>query len=200
MEPKDRLVLEVVLAAVFVVFLVVLSIVVVNASEGSSTETTITNSFNTYNYDIPAQTRYEKLTTKPYIIDDGKYARVYPSRVVFSNDRDYKKRYGYDHDRKFSYDSWSQLRIAEGLFGNSINNYEVYVRNREYTGGYFKVVFYFEDYYGDVGSEAMTHYIGPREESRFVFKDISPSRYEYRNWWYEVIPISKKDSFYVDDY
>ena len=145
MESRERFVIEIVLAGIFIAFLVSLSIIIVNASQGSETETTITNSFNTYNYNVPAQTR-----------------------------------------------------IAEGLFGNDINNYEVYVQNREYAGGYFRVVFNFEDHYGNVDSNTETHYVGPREESRFVFKDISPDRYDYRRWWYEIKSLDKTNSFYIN--
>ena len=73
-----------------------------------------------------------------------------------------------------------------GIFGNDIDRYEVYVRNRGYTGGYFKVNFYFKDYYGRTRTESTNRYISPRGESRFVFKDISREKYKYLDWSYEV--------------
>jgi|SRR3990172_1126519 len=195
MESRERFVIEIVLAGIFIAFLVSLSIIIVNASQGSETETTITNSFNTYNYNVPAQTRYTTLMAKPYIVGDGNYVRIYDAgRIVYTRD-DFKYA---DDERHLLYDSWSQLRIAEGLFGNDINNYEVYVQNREYAGGYFRVVFNFEDHYGNVDSNTETHYVGPREESRFVFKDISPDRYDYRRWWYEIKSLDKTNSFYIN--
>ncbi len=180
------MILEIILAVVFIVFLIMISIVVINAAEGSETETTITNSFNTYNYNTyPArtQTQYTTLSAKPYIVDND-YERNY----YLIDDTDYfNDGRHYDSDNRYlSYDSSSRLRVSEGLFGNDINNYEVYVRNKDYTGGYFTVNFYFEDYYGNVDFEVMKHYIDPREENRFVFKDISPNRYDYRRWWYDV--------------
>jgi hypothetical protein len=65
------------------------------------------------------------------------------------------------------------------------------VENREYAGGYFKVIFYFEDYYGRRRTESITRYIPAKEERLFLFKDISPEDYEYRAWWYEVESLSK---------
>ena len=200
---KERMLLEIVLAVIFIAFLVVLSIVVINASEGpkSETETTITNSFNTYNYNAyPLTTRTQRtaLTTKPHIIDDFNdgfygdykrsyargYARVYYSEDFYDNIYDSGKRHLF-------YDADSRQEISRGLFGNDINRYEVYVRNRDYTGGYFKVVFRFEDNYGNEDSYAIMHYVPAREEKLFLLKDISPSRYEYSSGWYEVDSLSK---------
>jgi hypothetical protein len=216
MESKERFVIEIILSVVFIAILILGSIVVINASEGSKTETTITNSFNTYNYNYdsdlktqPSTIKYTTIRDKPYIIDDDRYMMVYDNKKVIYNVNNEKviKDYGaYNIDRESGriyyinradfydnspdYDAQAQLRIAEGFLGNDINNYEVYVTNREYTGEYFKVVFYFEDYSGNVDSKAITKYIGPREESMFVIKDVTPNKYENKRWWYKVILVN----------
>ncbi|MEK6847938.1 MAG: hypothetical protein AABX50_02340, partial [Nanoarchaeota archaeon] len=153
-------------------------------SEGS--EVTIENSFNTYNINTAQPSYVRPAYTEPYIADRS-YSKPYIIDRTYSG-----KPYIIDDDKRYlKYDSWSRNRAAEGLFGNSIDNYEVYVQNLDYTGGYFKVVFYFEDYYGNSESEAMTEYIGPRDEEKFVIKKLSSSRYEYRTWRYSIQPITK---------
>lgn len=141
-------------------------------------------------------TNYPSRTSaKPYIVDREDYSRVYYTR----DSSEYKDTKSYSDDRYLTYDDSGNFRIYSGIVGNRVDNYEVYVRNREYVGGYFKTIFYFEDYYGNVDSESMTHYIPAGEENRFVLKDISPPRYKYKTWWYDVVPLTKtptKDYFY----
>jgi len=184
---RERI-LEIVLAAVFILLLVFGSITVIRASGGSSqeTETTITNSFNTYTYNYNTypenggQYRYTLTARQDYADYYSNYYHVKNLRYQRSDDKRYL-RYGYDAD----------FRVAEGLFGNDINRYEVFVRNKEYVGGNFKVVFYFGDYYGNVDSQAMTNYVPAREEKLFLLKDVSPSRYDYKRWWYTVDSLDK---------
>ena len=201
MEQRERTILEIAVAVVFVAFLVLGSIVIINAGSDSKTETTTTNSFNTYNYNTypNAQRSYTTPATKPYIVDDGRYFRVYHDYddVIYVRDN---ARYS-DNKRYLRYDADSRLRVVDGLFGNDINRYEVYVRNRDYAGGNFKVVFHFEDYYGNVDSHAMTYYVPAREEKLFLLKDASPSRYEYRTWWYTVDSLDKvkTESYFYGD-
>jgi len=180
---------------------------------------TYANPASSYSY--PSMMRYSALSTKPYIVDryydSYKYDNVkiyysdrprnyyiydddydkdyYSGDYDYYDDRDYRDRYDSDYhkkdDRYLSYDDFGNFKTYKGIVGNKVDNYEVYVRNRDYVGGYFKAVFHFEGYYGNVDSESMTHYIPAREEKRFVLKDISPSRYDYRRWWYEVVPLTK---------
>lgn len=176
MEESERRRIEILVGAIFiVVLLIVVSLVLILASPSQKTE--ITNSYNTYNLETRSSPSHVD-SVKPYILDRG--YDVYYVR----GDRRYVNDY-YDK-RYLNYDSYSNFEVSEGLFGNDIDKYNVYVFNREYAGGYFKTTFYFEDYYGNVETEVITHYIGPREEQRFIIKDVSPSRYEYRSWWYEV--------------
>jgi hypothetical protein len=176
MEYKERFVLEIIAGVIFLAFLVLGSIVIINASEG--TEITIKDSYNTYNINTEPVMASSGSYLKPYIVDRGDYARVYyiddKSRVTTSD-----KRY-------LEYNSRSEYGRVKGIFGNYIDRYDVYVENEAYTGRYFKVTFNFEDYYGKIDEESMTYYIKPMEEKRFTFKDVTPSGYEHKRWWYEV--------------
>lgn len=189
METKERRIVEILAWVTFIALLFLVVFIVIGSSQA---KTTITNSYNTYNI-YPAQQTQDVSTrpyiytdtvyAKPYIVDRGDYARIYyvPSDFRYADSNDRYLRY-YEHGR---------LRAVDGIFGNDINRYEVYVKNKEYTGGYFTVIFYFEDYYGREGSESITHYIPAKKEKLFLFKNISPSEYKYRAWWYEVKPRTK---------
>ena len=218
MEPRDRKLLEIIVAVIFIILLVLSSVLIVGAY--GNPKTTITNSYNTYtyNYDrsgaVPSYSypRINLVDTKPYIVDRyGDYYKYDNVKVYYSNrprtyyfdDYDYnyyddKDRYDTrrykpkkSDDRYLRYDDAGNFKTYKGIVGNNVNNYEVYVRNRDYVGGYFKTIFYFEDYYGNVNSKSMTHYIPAQEEKKFVLKDVSPSRYDYRRWWYDVVPPTK---------
>ena len=219
MEPRDRKFLEIIVAAIFIILLVLSSVLIVGAY--GKPKTTITNSYNTYsyNYENPSPVsaslyypypRTNLIYGKPYIVDRTRYRdysrgydRVYyldRQRTYYFDDYDYdyydeKDRYDsrdYKTDEEYlRYDDSADFRTYKGIVDNRVNSYEVYVRNVEYAGGYFKTIFYFEDYYGRVDSRSITHYIPAKEEKKFVLKDISPSRYDYRRWWYEVVPLTK---------
>jgi len=179
METNERRMIEILIGVVFIVLLFLIVFLVVGASGGE--KTTITNSYNTYNIYPAQQTQY--VSAKPYIVDRGDYARIYYVPSDF--------RYAEPYDRYSRYYESSRLRTSKGILGNDIHRYEVYVKNREYVGGYFNVKFYFEDYYGRMKSESISHYIPAREEKLFLFKDISPDRYKYSAWWYEVKSSTK---------
>jgi len=224
MEPRNRMILEAVIGAIFIVILVLASVMVVSAyknPEGAhkNSGATIINSYNTNSFNTyPPQTAPSQTTSrvyatqyatsscpsrtaKPYIIDREDYVdrRDY-SRVYYTKDSsEYSDNKPCSDDRYLRYDDSGNFRAYKGVVGNRVDDYEVYVRNREYVDGYFKTIFYFEDYYGDVDSESITHYIPAGEEKSFVFKDVSPSRYEYRTWWYDVASLTKTpttDYFY----
>lgn len=184
METRERRLIEILIGAVFVLLLLLIVFLVVG---GSAPKTEVTNSYNTYNIYSAPQTR--DVSVKPYIVDKGDYYKIY----YVSDDFKYLK--SYDEYLDYSYDG--RLKIVEGVFGNNIYRYEVFVKNRESVGGYFKVIFYFKDYYGKTKSEVVTHYIPAQEEKLFVLKDVSPSDYKYRSWWYEVESLTKiPEKFY----
>ena len=190
METNERRMIEILIGAAFIIFLLLIVFLVIGVSGGK--RTTITNSFNTYNIYSTPQTQYISAKPyiidrgdyyKPYIVDRGDYARIYYVPSDF--------RYAEPYDRYSRYYDSSRLRTIKGILGNDIHRYEVYVKNREYVGGYFNVKFYFEDYYGRTRSESINHYIPAREEKLFLFKDISPDRYKYRSWWYKIESSTK---------
>lgn len=185
--PNKRRLVEILIGVVFVILLVLIVFLVISYSGNGSK---IVNSFNTYTIynNVPAQTDY---SSKPYIIDmRDYYRRDYAQVYYIPNDL----RYAEPYKKPLAYYDDAQLKTVTGALGNDIDRYEVYVKNREYVGGYFKVVFYFEDYYGKTSSQSITEYIPAREEKLFLLKDISPDRYKYRNWWYEVESLSKVPS------
>jgi hypothetical protein len=213
------------LALIFLLILLVFFVTGVYGYSYKSSGTTITNSYNTNSFNAyPSQTalsaykmrytaspyssakysdssyyvnRGSRKPAKPYIVDRGDYGRGY-----YDGDdlRDYTDN-DYPDRRYLRYDDYGNFREYPGILGNRVNSYEVYVRNREYAGGYFKTVFYFEDYYGNIDSESTTHYIPAREEKRFFIKDVSPPMYKYRTWWYDVMPLTKtpKKTNYNED-
>ena len=185
MEIKDRRIIEILAAITFIALLFLVVFIVIGSSQA---KTTITNSYNTYNiYPAPQTQRltYPTYTHyyKPYIIDRGDYAWIYYVPSDF--------RYAESYDGYLRYYECGQLKESKGTFGNDIYRYKVDVKNRGYIGGYFKVGFYFEDYYGRTRSESITHYIPAKGEKLFLFKDISPGEYKYRRWWYEVKSLTK---------
>jgi len=179
METNEKRMIEILIWVVFIALLFLVVFIVIGSSQPKST---ITNSYNTYNiYSTTPRTQY--VYTKPYIVDRGDYARIYYVPSDF--------RYAESSDRYLRYYECGRLKESKGTFGNDINRYEVDVKNREYVGGYFKVRFYFEDYYGRTRSESITHYIPAKGEKLFLFKDISSDEYKYRAWWYEVKSLTK---------
>jgi hypothetical protein len=185
MELDNKKKLEIALGIVFVALLILVVILVVSSAGGSkiTTTTTIENSFNTYNiYTQPLANQLVYTDAKPYIIDKD------DTRAYVDRDFRYTRSYASEY---LGYDSWAQRRTTKGVIGRDIEIFEVYLTNLDYMGGYFTVKYYFEDYYGRVNTESVTHYIKPRSEELFVLKNISPDKYDYRAWWYEVVSQTK---------
>lgn len=186
-------IIEILVWGLAIVSLIILILLVIGISPTG--KSTITNSYNTntniqrvplyssYSYPI-TRTSYVPYS-KPYIVQD-RY--VDTARLYYVRD---DPRYAKSNDGYLRYDDWGRRKVVRGIFGNDIDRYEVYVRNRGYMGGYFKVNFYFEDYYGRIRTESTSRYISPRGDGRFVFKDISREKYKYRDWSYEVISQTK---------
>ncbi len=222
MEKQERFVIEVLLGVILVVFLIMLIFLFTGVSGKTQTSTVISNSYNTNTYTLPTpsysfynppyssyrpistRSSYRPLATrpsyrdpysKPYIVSD-RYSDT--ARLYYVKD---DIRYTKSDDRYLRYQDFGQHRTVKGIFGNNIDKYEVYVRNRDYIGGYFTVRFNFEDYYGRTSSYSITHYIKPQEEKRFLFKDVSTYDYKYGGWRYEVIPRTKAPtSVYYNSY
>jgi len=158
MEMNEKRILEALLGTILIVLLVMMIFLFTTInSTGNTTTTTITNSFNTNNYYSTPQ----------------KYSPA-----------DYTKTKDYDY---LNYDYHAYKKTAKGILGNEIEDYIVYVKNQDYKPGYFRVKYYFTDYYGDTKTESMTYYIKPKQGREFVYKNIYKDKYKFHDWHYEVI-------------
>ena len=180
-------VIEIFLGAILIILLIIMifSFTSVSASGSSSQTTTISNSYNTYNigttqpryvydsYDYydKAPTKYYK-TDKPYYYDDRNYLR-----------------YNYRPYRDYQYPRY-KYEYSEGIFGNEIKEYKVYLENKEHKSGYFTVKFYLADHKGRVRTESVTHYLKPYEGKIFRYKNVFDDEYDYA-WNYKIISYAK---------
>ena len=78
-------------------------------------------------------------------------------------------------------------KTVKGVLGNNIEHYIVYVKNQDYKPGYFRVNYYFTDYYGNTKTEAITYYIKPKQGKEFIYKNIYKDKYRFHDWNYKVI-------------
>lgn len=169
MEINEKRVTEIFLATILVLLLIVIIFLFTSQSTTGKSLSTISNSYNTYYINQDSQTQ--------------EYYKPYDSIYSLESDLDQK--------RYLQFKSRSDLIREDRLFGEDIQKYIVYVRNKEYKGGYFTVKFYFEDYYGKETTQSITHYIKPYEEKAFYYKDLYADRYEHYKTYYKVIPITK---------
>lgn len=86
----------------------------------------------------------------------------------------------------------SERKESTGILGNKITRYYVYVKNKDYVGGYFTVKFHFTDYYGKTSTELITKYIKPQEQEKFFYQTIKEDKYNLYKWDYEVISQTKQ--------
>ncbi len=165
---EDEFIIKVFLGAILIILLILLVFIAIRQPTNTSSTVVISNSYNTYAYSY----------------EDDKADRDY-------RDRDYKRTRHRETRQALDYDDWSRTRVLEeGIFGNKVDIYEVYVKNTEEVGGYFTVRFYFEDYYGDIDTEKMTHYISPGERKMFSYRDVYTGGHDYSDWRYKVISES----------
>lgn len=211
MENRDRFVIEVFLGLILIVFLFLLVFFVIGISNNSSTAGSnptvllpaVTKNYNSNNYNtysperVLGTTEIHRVSDRSYYNDyyDENRARVYYRDYYFYDDN-----YRYNgndacqyenRERYLEYNSFSQLEKDEGVFGNDINNYEVYVRNEDFVGGYFEVTFYFEDYSGKTSKNSEVYYVPAREETKFFYRDVAPTRYKYSSWSYDVKSLTE---------
>ncbi len=159
MEKEDLMIIKVFLGIILVVFMIILVFVALKQPTNTTSTIVVSNSYNTYSYSY----------------EDGRYV-----------DRNYDKTY--KKERLFlRYSDTSRHRTSEGIFGEDVNIYTVYVRNRENVGGYFTVKFYLRDNHRDADIERIMKYIGPHEEKSFTFRDVYRGGHGYADWDYEVI-------------
>jgi len=165
---EDEYIIKGLLAGIFIVLLLILVFVAIQEPESQESNVVITNSYNTNTYSYNEGNDYV--------------------------DRDYYRTSDRNYD-SLRYSDTGKHRRTEGIF-NDIDEYMVYVKNREDVGGYFTVRFYFENRYGDPDTEMITKYIGPYENEKFAFKDIYEGGHNYRNWKYKVTSESSTPLYY----
>ena len=162
-------VIEIFLGLSLIILIIIMILLFTNVQASKST-TTISNSYNTQiynansNYPTPIYNQKTSQTLKKYSTKDYNYLRY----TSVGN-----------HERYY------------GVFGNEINEYKVYVRDREHKGGYFTTRFYLTDYYGKTRTESVTHYLKPKEERKFVYKNVynDGKKYKYQN--YKIVSHTK---------
>ena len=172
---------ELFLGLTLVIFLILLSVLVISISDNSYSKkqsNIISNSYNINSYNT---------------ISQNKQTPYYGNRIYIKKDIRYLKQSNpYSKTKYLRFSGNAYQTRTKGIFGNDINKYSVYVKNQDYKGGYFTVRYYLKDYYGNVKTERITHYISPRESKQFLLKDISPKEYGRVSWNYEIISHSKK--------
>lgn len=143
-------------------------------TQGSTIQ--VVNSYNTQNTYITYNTINVVQTTVQQVSLVGKdnhHNYIYDREIDCTN-TDYKY--------------YSGQERQDRTFGSSVQEYYVYVLNKERTGRYFTVVFELEDKTGEEYSQSITKYIRAGEKVRFSYRDVQFERNEIIDWDYEVIP------------
>jgi hypothetical protein len=105
-----------------------------------------------------------------------------------TNYRNYDKIYEKPIEIKSSLDyySYGNHFKEKTIFNNYRDEFNVYVVNKDYEGGYFEVKFTFCDYYGNCFSESITKYVSSKDKVKFVYLDLQIEKYKYNTWKYVV--------------
>lgn len=171
MEFEERRILELFLGLVFVAILAMIVVLVFYLPDSGrsvpSTSNVISNSYNTYNVvEVPQKEIY--------------VVKNYYDKNIFL-EKNYEREY-------LDYSSYGEHEREETIFNNYRDEFRVYVVNKDYDGGYFKVKFYFCDYYDNCFSETIEKYIPAGEEEKFYYVDVHDGKYKYDEWGYKVFP------------
>lgn len=182
MEFKEKQVLELFLGLIFVALLVVVVLLAIylpsSGQNGKYSSPSViqdsynSNSYNENNYEVP-QNDEIKIVRLDYYDNDGKQRYFY--------ERDYDEEY-------LCYSSWGERSRRKDFFNNYIDEFKVYVVNKDNEGGYFEVKFYFCDYDDDCFSRTIEKYIPAKEEKVFSYVDAQGEKYKYHDWEYKVFP------------
>ncbi len=192
---RKRLILELAIALVFVALLLILSISVIKNTKQQEKEIQVENLvltnyyvYNTYVY-APSETKTlvypEKASGYPRIHGDyhNYYEGPYPDyeNSRFSGGENREK---ISTDRSYSY--FGQKTQEEDFLGGYVNEYRVYVLNREKTGEYFTVTFRLRNMQGSEYSESITKYVRGGERELFLYKDVLSEKRENILLGYDV--------------
>ena len=174
---RERVV-EIFLGVALIILLIIMILSFTSVSAKSNT-ITITDSYNTYNIGT---------TQSQYARNSYDYYNKVPTKY-------YKTNTYYDDGNYLRYDTKSRYKYTTGLFGNEINEYKVYLENKEHEQGYFTVKFYLRDYEGKTRIESVTHYLKPYEGKIFRYKNVFDDEYDYA-WNYKIISHTKISNQY----
>lgn len=164
MEINEKRIVELFMGLVFVALLIIILLIVVYfPSQKSAGQSVIQNSYNVNSYNSVT------LKTVEESREDSK--------------RNYVK-----ETRFLRYSSYGEHIKERGFFNDYKDEFNVYVVNKDYVGGYFRVRFYFCDYYKNCFSESIEKYIPAKKEARFNYFDVQGEKYRYYDWEYEVFP------------
>jgi len=191
MEARDRTVIELFLGLIFIVFLAMVVLFVlympgqkqtgVYTVQPSSPQVTgavtniVSNSYNNITNNIIYQTTTQ---TTGYSYRNVDYD--FSNHHSDNNYNDYS-------DEFLDYSSHGQHTREKNYFNNYKDEFDVYVVNKGYNGGYFKVEFNFCDYYDHCFSRIIQKYVPAKEEVKFVYLDVQSEQYKYYSWEYQVI-------------
>jgi len=200
---KKEKVVGISLGLILIIFVMIMTLSFTSA-QGYKSTTTSSNSYNKYTYNT-----YSNYPTLNYNYKTSQAFKRYPTSNYNYQRKTYKNyptlNYNYRTSQTFKryptntynyqkntynylkYTSTGNYERYYGVFGNEINEYNVYVRNRERKGGYFTTKFYLTDYYGKTRSESVTHYLKPNEERRFVYKNVYSDGREYKYGNYKIV-------------
>lgn len=192
MERKERLALEAFLGIILVVLLIVLVFLFTGGDfsikkiTSNSKQPVVSNSYNINSFNTNTYS-----SERDYIKGRSSLRTIQIKNLNYvEKESPYKQSLYEKYEKIPRYDSFAEHRLVRGILGNDIDKYYVFVRNKEYSGSYFTVRFYFRDFSGKISTEIVTHYIPARREKAFFYQSIYGKRYPYSYWDYEVIPQS----------
>jgi competence protein ComGC len=166
---KDRRIIELLLVLIFVGILLIASVIVIKDNKKEVQQTAPKVIVN--NYDS-----YENYNTEYNIVNN---ANILPSTHYYTKE---------EHSNYLDYKEYSDQDRREDFLGTYVQEYYVYVLNKERAGRYFTVTFKLEDKNGYEDIESVTQYIRAGEKEKFSYKDIQFERNEIVDWSYEIIP------------
>ena len=196
MNKERERIIELFLGLIFVVLLIMAVIFVLyfpyfNASGQTGVQTT--------SYQFPTQVQ-QNVVTNYITYNNISYNQASDQiTIVTIKNRDYGNYRNYDYDfsnhKNQSYNEGYLKYSSRGehlkekiIFNNYRDEFDVYVVNKDYQNGYFKVKFNFCDHYDNCFSETVEKYIQAGKEAKFVYLDVQSERYKYSTWTYEVLP------------
>lgn len=157
----NRRTIEISLAIVFVAILCLISISVISRDKAR-------------NEDVSAQ------TINVYNIY-GNY------NVEYNLDSPYYRPSPYFYEKAEYSDYWKE-NTKEAFLGNYVQEFYVYVLNKDSTGKYFTVVFEIEDEWGREYTEVVTQYVKSDETKKFEYQHIQTEGNKIVDWDYRIIP------------